>query len=98
MHLWDPATGTTLHVLKHSDSPTSILFSPDGNHLATSSGEGVHLYAPPHAIHTILDYASACGLIAFSANSQNLAIRSEDAIVRILEAEYKAERVISLQR
>jgi WD40 repeat protein len=46
VRVWDANTGKQLHVLQHETPIATIVFTPDGKHVATGSWDGVRLWDP----------------------------------------------------
>jgi WD40 repeat protein len=73
VRLWDTATGQLLHTLMRGGQPA---FSPDGSELAVASGDNVSFFAVANGqlLRTLTEYSDPVASIAFSPDSQTLAV------------------------
>ena len=88
--LWDAHTGTLIHTLtEHTSSVLSVAFSPDGNTIATASGdETVRLWDARKGtlIHTFTEHTDDVGSVAFSPDGNTVASGSRDKTIRLWDA------------
>jgi WD40 repeat protein len=73
----------------HGDSVNSVMFSADGQHLASSSHDGtVKIWdaTTGACVQTLEGYGDSVNSVVFSANGQRLASSSRDKIVKIWDA------------
>jgi WD40 repeat protein len=73
VRLWDTATGQLRHSLTGGWRPA---FTPNGSELAVASGDSVSFFAAAtgQLLRTLTEYSDPVGSIAFSPDSQTLAV------------------------
>ena len=85
--LWSVWTGQTLRTLTgHTDSVTSVSFSPKGEALASGSADGtIRLWAVGNgeSLHTLTGHTGFVRSVSFSPDGQTLASGSRDRTVRL---------------
>ena len=91
VRLWDPATGSELHVLRgHDGSVHGVNFSPDGEHLASAGGDGtvrVWSVATGEVIRVLRGHKGVVYGVSFSPDGKRLASTGADRTVKLWEIE-----------
>ena len=91
--LWDTDTGALIRTLAgHTGSVNSVTFSPDGNSIATGSGNWwgrtVRLWDAHtgHLIHTLNWHTGGVKSVAFSPDGNKIASDGDDNTFRLWDA------------
>jgi WD40 repeat protein len=92
----EAATGKNVAAINHDDEVYDMAFSPDGNYIATGSGDKsvrvTNLRAPLPRAPFRQSYRGAVNAVRFSGNSQHLAVSGEDFMVHVLRNIPSAQR------
>ena len=90
IRLWDTVTGTHIRTLTgHTDWVNSVAFSPDGNTIASGSGDKtVRLWdaATGENTRTLTDHTDWVNSVAFSPDGNTIASGGRDKTVRLRDA------------
>ena len=74
LSLWDVSTGRRIRTVKDETTVTNVVFSPDGEKIASTSGRAIELWSIPtgELIRTISGHEGTIGSLAFSPDGQTL--------------------------
>jgi WD40 repeat protein len=84
--VWDLASGTELHTLRHQSEVAGVAFSPDGTRLATASADStarVWDLASGTELHILRHPGAGVWGVAFSPNGRRLATASAEGRARV---------------
>ena len=101
--LWDVDTGRCLHTLKgHKNWVRSVAFSPDGNMLASGSGDKtVKLWnlSTGKCLYTLQEHSDTIWSVAFNPDGKTFASSSDDGTIRIWDIKTgKCLKILSTPR
>ncbi len=95
--VWDAATGRRIETFRgHSDSVNSVVFSPDGSRLASSSRDRtIRVWAVETGgcVSTFKGHTGEVGVLAFSPDASRLASQSLDGTVKVWDASRNQEHL-----
>ena len=86
--IWDIASGSQLHVLRHPGDPEALDWSPDGKFVVTGCDDGIaRVWNPDDGslVRELTDAEAAVRFIRFDQHSERLLAGAYDATMRVYE-------------